>query len=320
MAESGQPSKNVVAGTRYYEISPNVKPAAEVASGESVRVACLDCFNEAYDRNSDPYDFSVSERRIPITGPIVISGARKGDHLKVCIEKISCSDTGFMLLRPGVGPFGRDISRKLLQVVPIDNEAGQVVLNGTRLAMKPMVGFVAVDHGRDISIANRNLGRYGGNMDVAEITAQTIIHLPIFAEGARVYLGDVHALMGDGEISGTGIETSAIVQVRFLLEEPKCPGIYLETPAEYVFVGVRQDFPSSLQEAAANALSFVMHEYTYDKEAAMLLLGCIGNVRLGQVVNPGVTVKLHIEKARLTGKIATERGAQDPCKKIAGRT
>jgi acetamidase/formamidase len=49
-------------------------------------------------------------------------------------------------------------------------------------------------------------------MDYRGIRAGTTICFAVSEPGALFFLGDVHAAQDDGEIAGTGIETSAEVQ------------------------------------------------------------------------------------------------------------
>ena len=45
-----------------------------------------------------------------------------------------------------------------------------------------------------------------------EVSQGVTVYLPVFVPGALFYLGDGHAVQGDGEIVGTGIEISFNVQ------------------------------------------------------------------------------------------------------------
>ena len=58
-------------------------------------------------------------------------------------------------------------------------------------------------------------GDFGGNLDAADVTAGATIHLPVFRPGALFYFGDFHALQGDGEIAGSGLESTADVTFQF---------------------------------------------------------------------------------------------------------
>src|SRR5438309_11528767 len=56
-------------------------------------------------------------------------------------------------------------------------------------------------------------GRYGGNMDFNEIVEGATVYLPVSVPGALLYVGDGHALQGDGELNGNALETSMDVEV-----------------------------------------------------------------------------------------------------------
>ena len=54
----------------------------------------------------------------------------------------------------------------------------------------------------------------GGNMDIAQLSAGAELHLPVQVAGALLSAGDADRLQGDGEVCGTGAETSATVRLR----------------------------------------------------------------------------------------------------------
>ena len=69
---------------------------------------------------------------------------------------------------------------------------------------------VAAAGGQAISTATS--GPHGGNMDYRGFKAGATVYLPVFEPGALFFVGDGHAIQGDGEITGTGIEVSFEVQ------------------------------------------------------------------------------------------------------------
>ena len=81
---------------------------------------------------------------------------------------------------------------------------------------KPMIGTIGVaPFVESESISTGVLsGRHGGNMDLQNITIGSQVFLPVFHEGGLLYLGDVHAVQGDGEISGTAVEMPAEVKIK----------------------------------------------------------------------------------------------------------
>ena len=76
-----------------------------------------------------------------------------------------------------------------------------------------MLGCFGVAPGRGQAISCATSGRHGGNMDYRGFREGVTVYFPVFVEGALLHVGDGHALQGDGEIVGTGIEISLDVEV-----------------------------------------------------------------------------------------------------------
>src|SRR2546429_5073788 len=62
-------------------------------------------------------------------------------------------------------------------------------------------------------------GSYGGNLDYNEVREGATVILPVYHPGALLYIGDGHALQGDGEATGNGVETSMDVEFSVRSEE-----------------------------------------------------------------------------------------------------
>ena len=82
-----------------------------------------------------------------------------------------------------------------------------------------MIGVIGVApvHGAVLTVDN---GTHGGNLDVQEITTGNTVMLRVNADGAHLFLGDCHAIQGDGECNGMGaIEIAATLTVKVSLAE-----------------------------------------------------------------------------------------------------
>ena len=78
---------------------------------------------------------------------------------------------------------------------------------------RPMLGCVAVAPGfGSAPPPSGDSGRFGGNMDFNEIVEGTTVYLPVVQPGALLYVGDGHAVQGDGELNGNALETSMDVE------------------------------------------------------------------------------------------------------------
>ena len=81
-------------------------------------------------------------------------------------------------------------------------------LRNVKLKVRPMLGCVAVAPPAKQAFRTGWLGRWGGNMDYSGVREGVTVYLPVFQEGALLFVGDGHALEGDGELTGDALETS----------------------------------------------------------------------------------------------------------------
>jgi acetamidase/formamidase len=114
----------------------------------------------------------------------------------------------------------------------------------------PMLGCIAVAAPDENSPDSHSVGPYGGNMDYNRVGEGATLRFPVFHPAALLYLGDGHALQGDGEPTGTGIETSMDVEFTVRLQKQARLTIpRLETADMIVSIGSQQEFSSSLNSA-----------------------------------------------------------------------
>ena len=166
----------------------------------------------------------------PQTGPFFIAGAEDGDTLVVRLEQVKLNrdyadslDTivgralGTSLVSEATN-LGKPIRWKLNRAAGRASPVGATgALVGYSVPIKPMLGGLAVAPGFGLSPASTgDTGRFGGNMDFNEVVAGNIVYLPVQQPGALLYLGDAHALQGDGETSQYALETS--MEVSFTVD------------------------------------------------------------------------------------------------------
>ena len=78
-----------------------------------------------------------------------------------------------------------------------------------------ILGNAPLRHGMFRTFPPNVSGGMGGNTDVRQVVAGSRLQLPVYVEGALFSAGDGHMAQGDGEISGTGLETLMSVTLRF---------------------------------------------------------------------------------------------------------
>jgi acetamidase/formamidase len=126
----------------------------------------------------------------------------------------------------------------------------------------------------------------------------------VFAPGALVFLGDGHAVQGDGEIVGTGIETSFDVQFTVRLLKQKHIGWPRGENTDYIFtVGNARPLDEAVQHATTEMLDWLEQDYGLDTVAASILLGQCVEYDLGNVFDPAYTMVCKIPK-RFLGAFA----------------
>ena len=151
-------------------------------------------------------------------------------------------------------------------------------------------------------------GRFGGNLDVRELTAGATLYLPVETAGALFSAGDAHAAQGDGEVCINGMEMPADVTLRFKLHKgkhlagPMVESAECQTPAgaEWIVVESGEDYAIAARNATSRMIDLLVDHWNFSPIHAYLLCSVAMNLRLSQVVNrPMVTISAAIPKSIL---------------------
>jgi amidase len=196
-----------------YALSKDGKPAAHAEPGEIVKFIVHDCFCgqiQSEDKLAKDVDYTRSN---PAAGPLYVEGAEAGDALAVDILDIEVDDHGVVCTINDVGPLWPTCELRT-RLVPI--REGYAFFKDLKWPIDPMIGVIgtAPDWGDE---PTGYVSRAGGNMDSRLIRKGATVWLPVRRPGAMLSMGDLHATMGDGEVSGTGIEIAGEITVRVRL-------------------------------------------------------------------------------------------------------
>ena len=191
------------------------EPVATVTAPCSLTVETCDCFNGQVTEDGQPKARLNFSHVNPATGPIVVEGAEPGDVLRVHIRAIRPEKTGALMTAPGAGALP-DRVKGDTRICPIAD--GHFTFMGVELPLNPMIGVIGVAPAGE-SVPCGTPGDHGGNMDTIGIREGAILRLPVFVKGAYLGLGDLHAAMGDGEVSVTGLEVFGEVDLDLSLEK-----------------------------------------------------------------------------------------------------
>lgn len=281
-----------------YHFSPKNKPAYSVSDGERVIVETKDCFSGLAKSSRDIFEDIAMGDVNPATGPIKIDGIASGDVLKVSIERIKLGNKGVIMCSPELGILATEVRKSRTKIVHI--KSGRARLSkDTLIELNPHVGVVGVSpsEGRYPTF---HPGDFGGNLDTVEVCEGSKVYLPAFVDGGMVALGDVHAAMGDGEVCGTGVETSGEITITLSkAHEMQLKRPMIETKTEWIAYAAARTLDDAARLATHDLVTFVANRLGTDFEEAYMLASVAANLRISQVVDPLMAARMSISKKYL---------------------
>ena len=270
-------------------------PVLRVNSGSAVVFETCDCFQNQITSETQSVDSVNWEQINPATGPLFVEGAVPGDVLKVEILNITIADQGVMAAIPGAGLLGDQVTASQIKVMPIEEDMARFN-EKLALPVTPTIGVIGVAP-ESGAIPCGAPGPHGGNMDNKKTQAGTVLYLPVWVEGALLSMGDLHALIGDGEIMVTGLEIAGAVTVRVsVLKDRKQQNPMLENDTHLYTVASDEDLLKAVRAATHDMHQWVMAETGLSFNEAGMLLSAAGNAEICQVVDPLLTIRFGMAK------------------------
>jgi amidase len=282
-----------------YSFGPRFEAAWSVQTKQSLVIETADCFGQRVGISGIALQgVSPPMRPNPATGPFYIAEANPGDTLVVKIERIKTSSLGFLVASPGIGLLGNQVVHpEQLEVAIL---ADRVVLPGAVvLPLRPMVGVVGVATSGDV-IPTTTPGPHGGNLDIRDLGPGASILLPVSQPGAGLAIGDLHATQGDGEVMQSAVEVSGEVTVRLRLvrgHAPRWP--WIKTRNHWMVATAASTFEEAAAIATEEMARAVVRSSRMDTTHAGMLLSACADLRVNQVVNPRIGVRMALPTAAL---------------------
>lgn len=275
------------------------EPAARVNSGDVIEFDTLDCFAGQLSRPEDKLDAVDWTHINPATGPVYIEGAEVGDTLKVTIEDIRFGPVGVMAAGGGMGEMAKALAEMRHTLMPIEN--GCITFSDkVKLPLRPMIGVIGVAPANGEAIPCGSPGFHGGNMDNTMVTIGSTIYFPVFAPGALLAMGDLHAAMGDGEICGTGVEAPGTVRVKVeVIKGKPITSPVLETADKFTTIGSCKDLHDAATLATGDMARLICDRTGMGLYEVNMLLSCCGDLQICQVVDPLMTCRMVMDKSVL---------------------
>ena len=291
--------------TEYHNVLATLPPALTVESGDTITTETIDA--NGWDKD----DAKITHGPNPMNGPIAVNGAEPGDRLKVeilAMEPIRATGwTRASLAENVVDPaFVPNLPPRSRATWAIDRNARTVTLQDppagfdVTLPLAPMIGCFGVAPNGGQAISTATSAEHGGNMDYRRLGPGATIWFPISAPGALFFLGDCHAVQGDGEIVGTGVETCFQVTVRLTVEKRAIIWPRGETDRDIFTLGNARPLEQALQHATTEMTRWLAEDFGLDILAASHLLGQCVRYDIGNVYDPAYTVACRLPKSVLS--------------------
>jgi amidase len=279
------------ARNQFFEFRKDQKPEISIDSRDEVIFSTKDAHNGTVPDGPVGSDVIFPDIEIkvanPVTGPVFIKNARPGNVLKVTVLGIKLSEKAYVVARPRWGTLWDLVTKNTARIVGIQND--EITFSEKlRFPVRPMIGAMGVIPETGIGYSALP-GTYGGNIDHNDIRVGSNVYFPIFVEGAGFGLGDVHASMGDGELSSGAIDICAEVKVKLEVLEKKY-GItrpVIENEKEIIVTSNAPEFHESKKIAVREMINLLRYGLDVSEVEAYLLITLAGDLRIGQVCDSG---------------------------------
>jgi amidase len=278
-------SRLVLEGPVIYHFTPTMPPAWRVAPGEPITVRCPDGMRGRIQSEADLYQQVDPDAVNDAVGPIHVEGARPGDALAVHLEEVRVpTHQGYVLLIPGFGLLQDRVSEPRTKICRIDGS--NVHFDNLTLPVRPCIGTIGVApaSGR---VSTVYPGDHGGNMDTTDVTTGTTLYLPVSVDGGLLAMGDGKAVMGDGEVCGTGVGVPLDIDLTCeVIPGARLPRPVLATAAHWMTIGSAPTLEESVRLATLDMIAPLQRSRSMTLEAAYMLCGLVGDLRINQVLDP----------------------------------
>ena len=275
-------------------------PAQRAEPGAKILFHCLDSSAGQFGPTSTLADVAALDfsKVNPVSGPIYVEGAAPGDALKITIDSFVPSGWGWTANIPGFGLLADQFPDPALHLWTYDAATLAPALYGRhgRVPLKPFAGTIGnapAAPGLHSVVPPR---RVGGNLDIRDLAAGTVLYLPVEVAGALFSVGDTHAAQGDGEVCGTAIESPMDVVLTLdlvkdaRLKTPRftTPGPvtrHLDAKGYEATTGIGPDLMTGARDAVSAMIDLVTATHGMSAVEAYMLVSTCGDLRISEIVD-----------------------------------
>ncbi len=287
-------------------------PVLTVAPGDCVDFEIVDASGGQLGIDSGIAEVAALDfaRVNPVTGPVYVDGAEPGDMLKVTIESFAPSGWGWTAVIPGFGLLADQFPDPAINIWKYDAQSLVPAAYGPggRVPLKPFCGTIGLAPGEAGLHSIVPPRRVGGNMDIRDLCAGTVLYLPVEVAGALFSVGDTHAAQGDGEVCGTAIESPMDVALTFELvkdanlrfpryETPGPVSRHFDGKGYQVTTGIGSDLMQGARDAVSGMIDLLGEIYGLSATEAYMLCSACADLRISEIVDqPNWVVSLYFPK------------------------
>lgn len=267
------------------------KPAGYCKSGETVVFETRDCYDNTITSSERPLGDREGLSN-PVTGALYVEGAEVGDILKVEIEDIKLRSWGVMRSSTTAGVFHEKYKKREAIIFQVKNNK---IYFDDKLILEadPMIGVIGTAPIEEEGIPTTTPGKHGGNMDCKKIVKGSAIYLPVNVKGGLLSMGDIHALMGDGEVFICGLEIAGEITVKVsVLKNIKLPTPFLYSRGKVMSIQSAEDLDKAGDMAAKEMFEFVKEATKQNDVRTGMLMSLLSDMAVCQVVDPLLTVRV----------------------------
>jgi acetamidase/formamidase len=309
-AVSTTPKTHTFEPTKFHRaFSGAIEPALHINPGDTIKTTTVDA------GGTDSQGKRRSLGGNPETGPFYVEGAMPGDTLAIKFHRIrlnrDSAGSGDRIVPSAVQPgyfrnakFDDNFSSQW----KLDREAGIGMLSKPterlkdfKVKLQPMMGCVGVAPPAKQAFRSGWLGPWGGNMDYNGVREGVTVYLPVFEEGALLFVGDGHALEGDGELNGDALETSMDVEFTVdLIRGKSTQGPRFESDEYLMASGIGGSLQDALQQATSELARWLERDYKLSANESNVVLGSSIKYDIAEVVDPQVHIVAKVSKSVLS--------------------
>lgn len=278
-----------------FSFDKDLEPVLKVPSGETVRIRTKDCFGNQLQGPEDQLSEIDWEAINPATGPIYVEGAVAGGTLKVHIDDIELDAQTSSCTGKDEGVCGDRFSDWATHFCKVED--GKVVWDERlSIPVAPMIGVIGVaPEGEPVNCGTP--GKHGGNMDNTAIAAGATLYFPVAVDGALFGCGDMHAVMGDGEVSVSGAEVAGYATVTLTaLPDLSVPNPLIENDTHFGIIVSAESLDKAAELAVQQMVDLLASRINESEADLVMLLSLVADVRVCQMVDPEKTVRFMVPK------------------------